>query len=129
MKLRAIVWTVVGLVVVVGVVFMLSARRRSPAARLSPEELQSQVTMVEGKLAGLEQDIAVTRVQLPPGSDPAVFAPVEQAIMDARNKLDEAKRADKLADGYERLKDARKQLAEATRIYKKATRPPRPAGR
>jgi hypothetical protein len=129
MKMRAIVWTVVGLLVVVGVVFMLSARRRSPAARLTAEELQSQVTMVEGKLAGLEQDIAMTRAKLPPGSDPAVFAPVEQAIMDARNMLDEAKRADKPDAGFARLKDARKQLADATRLFKKATRPPRPAGR
>jgi hypothetical protein len=128
MKLRAIVWSLVGVVVVIGVVFLLATRRKSPQGRLDLEGVRRQAAIVSGKLASLDQDLALARAQLPPDRDPAVFAPVEQAVMDARNILDEAQRLENVSAASDKLREARKRLSLGTRKLRELTRPKRPSG-
>ncbi|MFO7676247.1 MAG: hypothetical protein R6X12_08035 [bacterium] len=128
MKVRAVVWSLVGLVVVAGVVLLVATPNRTPQARIDIDGVRRQAGVVSGKLASLEEKLVFARGQLPPGQDPDTLAPVEQHLAEARSAVDEAGRLEDVDAAYEKLKAARKQLSLGTRKLNELTRPRRPGG-
>ena len=123
MRLRTIVWMLVGLFAVIAVVFMLLTRSRDVGPSL--DAVHRQAVVVENKLTELENRIAQARLQPPPDQDPARFAPVEQLMVDARSQLAEVRQADKLDEAMARLTQARGNYSQARREFARLTRRPR----
>ncbi|HDQ98713.1 MAG TPA: hypothetical protein ENN51_00295 [candidate division WOR-3 bacterium] len=123
MKTRAVVWTVIGVVVLVGVIFLVATGRRPPASSI--EGALRQVEVVSGRLGELERRVADSRAGLQPGQDPSAFDAIAQQIADARGVLNEARQAEKLDAVMTKLTDARTAYSSALRQYRKLTRQPR----
>ena len=129
MQTRTVVWSLVGLVILAGVVFLVSTRR-APATQLTVENIREQAARVGGKLDRLEQDIMTARGQLPQGVDPTEkFGAVESLFGQARAAVDRVGTAEEAKQAYAGLKEARNLLSECTRKFKQVARPPRRPGR
>ncbi len=129
MQTRTVVWSLVGLVILVGVIFLVSTRK-APATQLTVENIREQAARVSSKLDKLEQDITTARGQLPKGFDPTVkFGAVESLLGRARAAVDQVGTAEDAKQAYAGLKEARQLLSECTRKFKQVAKPPRRPGR
>ncbi len=129
MQTRTVVWSLVGLVILAGVIFLLSTRKPPPTP-FTVENIREQAARVSRKLDKLEQDIMTARGQLPQGVDPTEkFGAVESLLSRARAAVDQVGTAEEPKQAYAALEEARQLLSECTRKFKRVAKPPRRPGR
>ncbi len=130
MKTRVVVWTVAGLLVVAGVVFLLATSRRTPPVEISLPRIQQNAADRLAELEEFADEVAATKDAMASEIDAEVeFAPVERLIAQAREKLQAAAGAQQAPAAYDALREAQEFIREARRAYQQLEGGrPRPAG-
>ena len=115
MKSRIWVWTIVGLVVIAGVLFLVL----TPRAPKTKVDVKARVERAMEKIAKLRAEVAEYKTTLAPAHVQAMepkFAELEQMIKDVEAKLTDIDPTAKA--GYEQLREAQKALGEVRREFR-----------
>lgn len=122
MKMRFIVWAVVGVTVVVGAIFLvLSGRTRQKKVTLS--DLRFQIQRDEETINELTAKLAQARaVPLPP-ANAELLNQAEKKLNDARTLIEKAKQSENIRDVDENLKAAHLLMSQCRRLLRAATKP------
>jgi len=118
--LRVVVWSFVGLNVVVYLPAAFLVQPRTVVVKQTAERISAQVSRRSRNLDRLEQELAAAKAV--PGADLARFALTDSAIGRARSALAAVSREKGTKQAYEQLKKANKLAAEARHEFDKATK-------
>jgi len=128
-KSRILVWSLVGIVVVVGVIVILTSPKNARVAKLTPDILKTEVARAETQLDRLVARLDARRKAAPRGTDAAALDEADRLLAQAREKLGQAKEAADLKEARQLMVDARETLRKARRAVELATKPrSRPQG-
>jgi hypothetical protein len=119
MKSRVVIWVIVGLVAVVGIVFLL-ATPRGPGVRVDDKMVETQLAKSEAKLAMLEEDIAQVKSGLQPGTAAGEnWAELDRLVVEVQAKFNEVKAAHGTKAAYAKLREAQEALSDARRTFRR----------
>ena len=130
MKTRVVVWTIVGLLVVAGVIFLVTSSKRPPQVVKDLASMREQAEQVSGKLDILQADIDELR-QLPGAGDEATALDgVDSMIARTRAGLDHIRTTEDVDAAFESLRESREMMQDARRAFRDAEKKlrPRPRG-
>lgn len=130
MKTRVVVWTIVGLLVVAGVIFLITSSRRPPQVVKDLPSMREQAEQVSGKLDILQVDVDELR-QLPgAGAEAAAFNGVDSMIARTRAGLDHIRTTEDVESAFDSLRESRKMMRDARRAFRDVEKKlrPRPRG-
>jgi hypothetical protein len=123
MRARVVVWIIVGIVVAVGVIFIVSTSGKRPPARVTTELLQGQADRVLDELAGVEAQANDVRQKVPEGVDVAgLFARFDSLAAVAHTSLDAVEAEGDIKQAEASLTKGRKAASEALQTLKKIER-------
>ena len=129
MKSRIVVWTLVAIVVIIGVIVVLTAPKTSRGSKATAEALKTEVAREETQLDRLVARAADTRKSVKPGGSMEHFDEADRLLAEARDKLGQAKQATDIKEAQQSLIDGREALRKARRAVQLATKPAsRPPG-
>ena len=118
MKSRVVVWVIVGLVVVMGVVFLL-ATPRGPRVRIDDKLVETQLAKSETKLAKLEEEIAQVKSGLAPGvAKSEKWVELDRLVAEAHANINEVEAAQGAKAAYAKLREVQEVIADARRTFK-----------
>lgn len=120
MKSRVIIWSVVGIFVIAGVVFVLSKPKTPGAARLTPERLNNAVSQTEVQVNRLSGRLVAARSAGQPLAQPAKADEADRLLTEAREKLAQLKQVTDLKQGEAQLRAVKKAVREARRALELA---------
>jgi hypothetical protein len=121
---RILVWSLVGIVVIVGVIVLVTAPKRKAAGpTITLETVKSEVTDAESQLDRLVARLDARRKAAPRDADAESFAEADRLLAQAREKLGQAKEAVALQDARQLMVEARETLRKARRAVELATKP------
>ncbi|MBM3332030.1 hypothetical protein FJY68_09310 [candidate division WOR-3 bacterium] len=123
MKSRIVVWTLVAIVVIVGMIVVLTAPKTSPSPRVSRETIETEAARAESQLDRLTARIAEQRKSGAPGTRNERLDEAEGLLAEARDKLGQAKQATDVKEAQQFLIDGSKSLRKARRTIQLAKRP------
>ena len=127
MKTRILVWTIVGLLVIAGVIFLVTSSRRSPDVVKDLVSIKEQATQIGGKLDILQRNADDLREGMPPGVDyTAELDSVDSLIVQTRGELDRILETDDVNEAYDKLSGARKMLRDSRRAFRDVEKKVRP---
>ena len=130
MKTRVVVWTVVGILVVAGIIFLVVTSRKAPHVRMDLDSVKAQAVRALDKLGRLEEEVVQAKAAMPSGSDPArQFADADSLLAKTRAGLEQVEGLEGTNEAYEQLRKAKELMREARRAVKLAVKPQRRAGR
>jgi hypothetical protein len=129
LKSRIVVWTLVAIVVIIGVIVVLTAPKTSRGSKVTAEALKTEVAREETQLDRLVARAAETRKSVKPGGSVEHLDEADQLLAEARDKLGQAKQAADIKEAQQSLSDGREALRKARRAVQLATKPAsRPPG-
>ncbi|UCG42332.1 MAG: hypothetical protein JSU73_10725 [candidate division WOR-3 bacterium] len=118
MKSRVVIWVIVGLVAVLGIVFLL-ATPRGPRVRIDDKLVETQLAKSETKLAKLEEEIAQVKSGLAPGvAQGEKWAELDRLAAEAHAKINEVKAEQGAKAAYARLREAQEAIADTRRMFR-----------
>jgi len=118
MKSRVVIWVIVGLVVVIGIVFLL-ATPRGPGVRIDDKLVETQLAKSETKLAKLEEEIAQVKSGLAPGvAESEKWTELDRLVAEAHAKINEVKAAQGAKAAYARLREVQDAISDARRLFR-----------
>ena len=120
MKSRVIIWSVVGIFVIAGVVFVLSKPKTPGAARLTPERLNNAVSQTEVQVNRLSGRLVAARSAGQPLAQPAKADEADRLLTEAREKLAQLKQVTDLKQGEAQLRAVKTAVREARRALELA---------
>lgn len=128
MRMRIAIWMAVGVLVVIGVAFMIaSSRAAGPRAQVTLLSVQREATSVERKLDDFTQKLAAFR-NLPDAAGRAEqLNAIEILLNDIRAELQHVKGSTDARTAAADLQKLRDRLDDAYRLIKQAAKAPRPA--
>ncbi|MGQ9707342.1 MAG: hypothetical protein ACUVUR_00500 [bacterium] len=126
MNIRVVVWTIVGVVVVTGAIFLFITGKRRPT-RVTVENLRFQIQRDEQSINQLSAQLAQARAVPLPQTNTQLLNQAAVHLEEARLRLEEAKRSDDIRKIEESLKQAHLSMSKCRRLLRSATRP-KPAG-
>lgn len=125
MKLRVIIWTVVGILVIAGTIFIITGSRASQR-RITLKELKLQAERTEAGINQLAARLAQAKaVPLSPEASQRLDS-VETLLNTARTLLEQAKTENEPRAVEEKLRTIHRMLTRARRQIRIATRPQLP---
>lgn len=124
MKSRILVWSLVGIVVIIGATVIWSAPKTARGPKVTPDALKSEVAEAEAQLDRLVARLEARRKTIPPGAGTEASGEADRLLAEAREKLGQAKQATDLKETRQLLIDARKALRKARRAVELATKRP-----
>ena len=129
MKSRIIVWSVVGIIVIIGVVVIATAPKSTRGPKVTPDAVKSEVAQAEGEIERLVARLAEGRKTIAPGADTSKVEEANRLLAEAREKLGQVSQAADVKEGLRLLKEARETLRKARRAVELAAKPKsRPQG-
>jgi hypothetical protein len=129
-KSRILVWSLVGIVVIIGVVVIVTApKRKASGPRVTLDMVKSEVADAETQLDRLVARLDARRTTASRGNDTAAFDEAGRLLAQARDKLGQAKESVDLKEARQLMVEAREALRKARRAVELATKPrSRPQG-
>ncbi|MEO0004463.1 MAG: hypothetical protein ABIK47_04855 [candidate division WOR-3 bacterium] len=122
MKLRFIIWAVVGVVVVAGVIFLVLSGK-TPQKKVTINDLRLQIERDEKTINELTAKLAQARaVPLPP-ANAELLSQAETNLNDARTLIEKAKQSENIRDVEANLREAHSLLTKCRRLLRAATKP------
>ena len=129
MKSRILVWSLVGIVVIIGAMVILTAPKTARGPKVTSDALNSEVAEAETQLNRLVARLEARRKTTPPGASTEAFGEADRLLAEAREKLGQVKQATDLKVNRQLLIEARESLRKARRAVELATKPrTRPPG-
>jgi hypothetical protein len=129
LKSRFVVWSLVAIVVIIGVIVVLSAPKTSRGPKVTPDILKSELARAETQLDRLAARAAVRRKSVAPGGVMESLDEADRLLADAREKLGQAKQATDIEQAQRLMIEGRESLRKARRAVELATKPTsRPPG-
>ena len=123
MKSRIVIWTIVGILVLIGVVVVATAPKAKRGAKVTLDLIKSQAAQAETQLDRLVARTAEARKAMAPGATPnRGLEEADRLLAQAREKLGQAKQATDLKQGQLLLIDGRQMLRRARRAVEVATK-------
>ena len=122
MKSRILVWSLVGVVVIIGAIVILTAPKTGPGPRVTSDALKREAAQAETQLDRLVARLEARRKTTPPGASTEAFGEADRLLAEAREKLGQAKQATDLKETRQLLIEAREALRKARRAVELATR-------
>jgi hypothetical protein len=119
---RVVVWSFVGLNVLVYLPAVILIRPKTVAAQVTLERTVAQAGRAAKSLEKLEQEL--TAAKATPGAHPARFVAAESLIVKARSTLVSVGQEKFAKQAYEKLQEANKLVFEARRQLRVAARQP-----
>lgn len=122
MKLRIIIWTVVGILVIAGIIFII-AGGKSTQRRITLKEIKLQTERTEASLNQVTARLAQAKaVPLSPEAASSLNA-AESLLTQARTLLEETKSETEPKTAEEKLRIIHRLLTRARRLIRNATKP------
>jgi hypothetical protein len=123
-KSRILVWSLAGIVVIVGVIVIATApKRKASAPKITLDTVKSEVADAEAQLDRLVARLDARRKAVPRGADAGAFDEADRLLAQARDKLGQAKAATDLKEARQLMVDARETVRKARRAVELATKP------
>ncbi|NPV13832.1 hypothetical protein HPY86_02740 [candidate division WOR-3 bacterium] len=123
MKLRVVVWLVVGIVVVIGVLFLILTGKSTRSKKVTLEDLKRQATRTETTVNELTARLAQAKaVPLPPEKK-QLLSEVENNLNQARELVHKTKNSTNLREAEEALRKAHRLIRQSRRLLREATNP------
>jgi len=122
-KSRILVWSLVGIVVIIGVIVILTAPKTARGPKVTPDALKSEVAKAETQLDRLSARLEARRKATPPGAGSEALGEADRLLAEARDRLGQAKQATDLKEIQRLLIEGREVLRRARRAVELATKP------
>ncbi|GEM_PF-956851 len=124
MKSRILVWSLVGIVVIVGVIVIATApKRQASGPKVTLDVVKSEVAAAEGQLNRLVARLDARRKAVRPGTDTQAFDEADRLLAEARDQLGQASQATELKEARQLMVAARAAVRKARRAVELATKP------
>jgi hypothetical protein len=124
---RILVWSLVGIVVIIGVIVIATAPKAARGPKMTLEIVKSGVAEAEAQLDRLVARLDARRKSTAPGAE--AFDEADRLLAEAREKLGQAREATDVKQARQLLIEGRQVLRKARRAVELATRPARgPSG-
>jgi tRNA/tmRNA/rRNA uracil-C5-methylase (TrmA/RlmC/RlmD family) len=129
MKLRIIIWTVVGILVVAGIIFLIFGGK-NPRQRVTLKELKWQTERTEKSINELFGQLAQAKAIPLPGTAAQSLNTAESLLNQSRTIIEQTKKDNDLKTIEQNLRTVHRLLTKTRRIIREATRPQpaKPAG-
>lgn len=123
MKSRILVWSLVGIVVIVGVIVVAtSPKRNTLGPKITLDMVKSEAADAESQLNRLVARLDARRKTTPKGADATAFDEADRLLAQARDKLGQVKEAVELKEARQLMAEARGTLRKARRAVEVATK-------
>ncbi|MGQ9678266.1 MAG: hypothetical protein ACUVUD_03185 [bacterium] len=123
MKLRVAVWLVVGIILIIGVLFLVLTGKSSQRKKVTLEDLKRQATRTESSINALTGRLAQAKaIPLPPEKTP-LLTENENILNRAREMVQKAKNSSDFRTAFESLREAHRLIRKSRRLLHKATTP------
>lgn len=121
---RILVWSLVGIVVVIGVIVIAtSPKRKASGPKITLEMVKSEAADAEAQLDRLVARLDARRKVTARGADAEAFDEADRLLAQARDKLGQVKEAVDLKEARQLMVEARETLRKARRAVQLATKP------
>lgn len=130
MKNRIVVWSLVGIVVIIGVIVIATApKKKASGPKITLDVVKSDVADAEVQLDRLVARLDARRKAVPPGAGSEAFDEADRLLAEARERLGQAREATDVKQSRQLLIEGRQALRKARRAVELATKPARrPSG-
>ncbi len=130
MKSRILVWSLVGIVVIIGVIVIATApKKKASGPKITLDVVKSDAAEAEVQLDRLVARLDARRKAIPPGAGTEAFADADRLLAEAREKLGQVREATDVKQARQLLIEGRQVLRTARRAVVLATKPARrPSG-
>ena len=122
MKSRILVWSLVGIVVIIGAIVILTAPKTARGPKLTADMMKSEVAREETQLDRLVARSAEGRKSVKPGGSTEQLDEADRLLAEARDKLGQAKQATDVKEAQQLLLDGREALQKARRAVELAAK-------
>lgn len=123
MKLRLIIWTVVGIIALAFVIFILFSGRAGRSKRVTIEDLKRQLTRTEQTANELTAKLNQTKAVPLPSTQSEILGKAEKDLNQAKELLQEVKGKSDRALVEKKLREIHQLLRQARRLIRQATKP------
>jgi hypothetical protein len=128
-KSRILVWSLVGIVVIIGAIVVVTSPKNTRGPKLTPEIVKREAARAEIQLDRLVVRLDARRKATAPGAGTEAFGEADRLLAEAREKLGQVKQATDLKEAHQFLIEGREALRKARRAVELATKPrSRPPG-
>ncbi len=129
MRSRILVWSLVGIVVIVGAIVIFTSPKSAPGTKMTPEIMKTEADRAETQIDRLVARLDARRKTVSPGAATDAFGEAERLLAQAREEIGQAKQATDLNEAGRLLVAGRETLRKARRAVELATKPTaRPPG-
>lgn len=126
MKLRIIIWSIVGIVVIIGVLFLVLTGKNTRRVRVTLDDLKREAAKIERSINELNGRLAQARaVPLPPEKN-AALSQVESHLNQTQKLIENVKNSTDVRTANDALRQAHRLIRKCRRLLREATTP-RPA--
>ncbi|GEM_PF-891796 len=129
MKLRVVVWLIVGIIVVIGTLFLLLTGKSSRGKKVTLEDLKRQAARTETTVNDLTARLAQAKaIPLPPEKSRYINE-IENNLTQARELVAKTKTSTGIREAEESLRKAHRLIRQSRRMLREATnvKPLRPS--
>jgi len=123
LKGRVLVWTIVGIIVVAGVIFILSKPRGPNAQKMTTEDLKRGISQSEVQLNRLSARLVAAHSTVTPSANAAKAEEADKLLSEARSKLTQLKQVADLKQGEAQLREVKQTIRRARRALELALGP------
>ncbi len=125
MKLRVIIWIVVGIIVVAGVIFLVITGKSPRAKKISLDDLKRQAERSTNSINKLTARLMEAKATPLPPEKSQLVAEVEKNLNEARSLLDAVKNSSDLKQAEKDLRSAHRLIRQSRRLLQQLTKVPR----
>jgi hypothetical protein len=123
LKTRIVTWTIVGILVLIGVVVIASGPRAPRGPKVTLDMAKGEAVKAEAQIDRLVARIAEARKAVAPGATPdKSLEEADRLLAQAREKLGQVKQATELKQAESQLIEGKRMLREARRAVELATK-------
>lgn len=121
MKLRVVVWSIAGIIVIIGVLFLVLTGKSSRRQKVTLEDLKRQATRTESSINKLTAQLAQAKAIPLPQEKMPLISEAENALTQARELVQKTKTSSDLQTASESLRKAHRLIRKLRRLLHSAT--------
>lgn len=123
MKLRVVVWLIVGIIVIIGILFLVLTGKSSRRQKVTLEDLKRQATRMESSINKLTAQLAQAKAIPLPQEKMPLISEAENTLSQARELVQKTKITSDLQTARESLREAHRLIRKLRRLLHRATTP------